>query len=169
MLDLYVPGVPLPAGAYSKGRKKKEECTGDENCRMVWQSQRRQLLKEPILIEMTRQHVWDNDAAKTDSCGKKQIKEILFLYWLPFSACELEVWIWIKYQGNGSCVGEASVWFEPPNEQGIWKQGIFSSLFQLHFIIHFFLLLLIVVSPSVVFAAFFPFPSWQAGHVACGP
>lgn len=39
--------------------------------------------KEPILIQMARQHAGDKGRAETDSRGKKEIKEILYyIAWL---------------------------------------------------------------------------------------
>lgn len=151
----------LPTGAYSKGRRTRVGLTGDEKCKMVRRSQRRHLYKEPILIQMTRQRVWDNRAAETDSRGKREIEEILFLYWPAFSACELRVGICIKYQGNGGCMGEESGRFEPPlcrnNEQGSEAREFAPSLlFQMHFIIFSFVFPPSVASPWASFAVVSP-------------
>lgn len=66
---------------------------------------------------MTRWRLGDNGAAETGSYGNKELKRLFFfLYWLPFSAWELRVWFWIKYLGNGHCMGEESNRFGPPEK-----------------------------------------------------
>lgn len=83
VLDLCVGKGSLPTGNYSIGRKARMELTGDEKCKMVRGSRCRCLHREPILIQMTRQHVGDKGGAETDSRGKKEIKEILYyIAWL---------------------------------------------------------------------------------------
>lgn len=81
VLDFCVWVGDLSKGLTYKGDllQRKENQDGVDSrreCKVVRGSQRRHLHKEPILIEMTRQHVWDNGAAETDSRGKKEIKEV---------------------------------------------------------------------------------------------
>lgn len=123
-----------------------------------WEEANTSTSTKPVLVQMTRQRVWENGVAESDSRGKKEIKE------MPFFTLSGFFCLWIKSLDlNLSTRGMGAAWgknrissshhcAETMNKGYETREFPPSLLFQMHVIIFRFVFLPSAVSPWASFA-----------------